>query len=144
MIILDTNILSEPMKRKPNETVVSWLDAQPAGELYVTAITIAELMYGLARMPAGQKRNHVSEAIIKTLETDFSHRILPFDQNAAINYAYIVAKRDAMGLPITMADAQIAAICMNYPYARFVTRNTKDFLCLDLLIVNPSDIEQET
>lgn len=137
MIIVDTNVLSEPMKAKPDQGVISWFDAQPADDLFVTAITVAELIYGVARMPNGRKRNQVAEAVGEILEINFHKRVLPFDQDAAINYGHLLAKRNTAGLPMGMADAQIAAICMNYADVCLATRNTRDFCGLDILIVNP-------
>jgi len=111
MIVLDTNVLSELMRREPNPRVVAWLDALPASELVITAITVAEILHGIARLPSGKRKRLLYAQAIAMLEEDFASNILPFDTDAAVHYAALVAACETSGRPASMADALIAAIC---------------------------------
>jgi predicted nucleic acid-binding protein len=136
MMVLDTNVVSELMHPRADAGVVAWVDQQPADEVYLTAVTTAEVRYGLARLPEGRRKNDLADRIRRTLEEDFAGRILPFDDEAASHYADIVVGRERTGLPISMADAQIAAICRGYS-ADLATRNTKDFAATGIAVVDP-------
>lgn len=136
MIVLDTNVISELMHPRADPRVVAWLDEQPAGEIYLTAVTAAELRYGVGRLPEGRRKADLADRIRLTLEEDFTSRILSFDDDAATNYAEIVIRRERLGSPISMADAQIAAICQ-WHGARLATRNTKDFAHTGIDVVDP-------
>jgi toxin FitB len=136
MIILDTNVVSELMRKTPDEGVVSWLDNQPADESYLTAITVAELLYGVERLPDGRRKAELGQQVVAMTTEDFHQRIAPFDEIAAAHYADIVVQRERAGLPISMADAQIAAICRSHG-ATLATRNVHDFAGVGLTIVNP-------
>ena len=107
MIVLDTNVLSELMKSQPNRSVVNWIAKHKATNLFITALTQAEILYGLEILPMGKRRSTLIEAAISMFEQDFSERILPFDINAAKLFATIAAKRRKIGLPISQIDAQI-------------------------------------
>ena len=137
MKILDTNVVSELVRPNRNENVVAWVDAQPLAELFVTAITEAELRYGVAMMPNGKRKKALEADIHATLQQEFAGRILPFDSNAAIDYAAIVSARRALGKPIAQFDAQIAAIARANGAAALVTRNVTDFANLNLTLINP-------
>jgi predicted nucleic acid-binding protein len=126
MIVLDTNVISELMHPRGESRVVAWADGQHPGEVYLTAVTTAELRYGVARLPAGRRKTDLADRIQRTLDEDFTGRILSFDDSAAVHYADIVMCRERRGLAISMADAQIAAICRHHG-ANLATRNTKDF-----------------
>jgi predicted nucleic acid-binding protein len=134
MIALDTNVVSELMRTKPDERVLRWVDAQSPDSLAVTTVTVAELLYGIARLPAGRKRKRLEAAIAETLEEDFT--ILPFDEVAAVDYATIAAAQDLRGRTVAMADAMIAATCMSAG-AVLATRNTKDFVHLGIDLIDP-------
>jgi predicted nucleic acid-binding protein len=136
MIVLDTNVISELMHPRGEPRVVAWADEQQAGEVYLTAVTTAELRYGVARLPDGRRKTDLADRIRRTLEEDFTSRILPFDDNAAAHYADIVMHRERRGLPISMADAQIAAICRHHD-AGLATRNTKDFAYTNIDVIDP-------
>lgn len=136
MIVLDTNVISEVMRSRADAQVVAWLDEQAAEELFLTAVTTAELRYGLARLPDGKRRKDLGDRLQRTLDEDFAGRILPFDDEAAARYAAIVVDRERRGAAISMADAQIAAICRSYS-ADLATRNTKDFAETGINVVNP-------
>ncbi len=137
MIVLDTNVVSELMHADPDERVVSWLDAQEAADLYITAITSAELLFGVERMPSGQRRTRLASMIADVLDQDFTGRILPFDAPASLDYGRIVAQRERSGHPIGMADALIAAIALSAGASLFATRNSKDFTDTGLTLINP-------
>ena len=137
MIVLDTNIVSELMHVEPDPAVVSWLDAQQAPTLYITAVTAAELLFRVERMPSGKRRARIASAIADMLEYDFADRVLPFDVSSSLEYGRIVAHREQLGHPIGMADAMIAATSLSAGASLFATRNTKDFTDTDLPLINP-------
>lgn len=138
MIVLDTNVVSELMRTAPEPGVASWVDRFPAAEVLVTAVTAAELMYGVARLPDGHRKRELHTRVEELLTEDFQDQILPFDAPAATHYAEIVASRERAGRPISMADAQIAAICRNWS-AGLATRNVDDFVDTGVDAVNPWD-----
>lgn len=137
MIVLDTNIVSELMRVEPDSTVVSWIDAHQPADLYITAITAAELFFGVERMPPGQRRTRIASAIADMLEVDFTDRVLPFDVSASLDYGRVVAHREHVGRPIGMADAMIAATALSAGAALIATRNTKDFSDTGVALINP-------
>jgi len=136
VIVLDTNVISELMRREPNDIVVRWVDRYPVDEVFVTSVTAAELMYGVARLPDGERRNVLTAKVAELLTEDFHDQILPFDGAAADHYGEIAAARDLLGRPISMADAQIAAICRRFA-ACLATRNTKDFVDAGIALRDP-------
>jgi toxin FitB len=136
VIVLDTNVISELTRRVPEPAVISWLDSWPATEVATTAITAAELLYGIARLPSGHRKTALSVAVHGLLADDFHGRVLPFDDRAAPRYADIVSGRDQLGRPIGVADAQIAAIC-SASGAELATRNTDDFEDTGIELINP-------
>ena len=136
MILLDTNVLSELMRPRPNPTVVAWADAHTA-EAWVSAITQAEIELGIALLPEGKRREAIASAARRMFEEDFAGRCLPFDALAAERFARLVADRRRRGRPITTQDAQIAAIALanTMPLA---TRNLGDFEAIaGLVLVDP-------
>jgi toxin FitB len=136
MIVLDTNVISELIRSQANPDVVAWVDEQPIHQVYLTAITTAELRYGIARLPRGRRRTDLADRVRATIEEDFAGRILPFGDEAAVHYADIVVDRERRGAVIGMADAQIAAICRTYT-ADLATRNTKDFANTGIDLIDP-------
>jgi predicted nucleic acid-binding protein len=136
VIVLDTNVISELTRRVPEPAVISWLDSWPATEVVTTAITAAELLYGIAMLPRGHHKTALSAAVHGLLADDFHGRVLPFDDRAAPQYADIVSGRDQLGRPIGIADAQIAAIC-RASCAELATRNTDDFEDTGIELINP-------
>ncbi|CAH0201571.1 Toxin FitB [Pseudomonas sp. Bi70] len=136
MILLDTNVLSELMKAKPAPEVVAWIDQQPAGQLYISAITVAEILYGIARLPDGKRKTSFADLARLMFDEDFAGRILPFDTEAASRYASLVATSEAQGRVADMADAQIAAIAALYD-APVATRNVRHFDHLGVSVINP-------
>ena len=137
MILLDTNVLSEFMRPQPLGSVVAWLDEQPANEVYTSVISRAEIELGLLLMPPGKRQEALSQAARAMFAEDFAGRCLPFDEDAARQYARIVSVRMRAGQPISVEDAQIAAIALAYRMP-LATRNTADFKLIDgLEVVNP-------
>ncbi len=136
MIVLDTNVVSELMRHAPDAAVVTWVDACPPDDVFLTAVTAAELRYGAARLPDGRRRRELMELVGQLLTEDFEGRVLPFDDAAALHYAELVVARDRAGRPISMADAQIAATCRRFD-ARLATRNFDDFAGTGVAVVDP-------
>jgi len=136
VIILDTNVLSELTRQSPDQNVMSWLDALDATDVGTTSVTAAELFYGVARLPAGDRKAQLTGAVTGLIEDDLEGRVAPFDLAAASHYAVVVSDREKAGRPIAVADAQIAAICRNLR-ATLATRNTKDFSGTGVDLVNP-------
>ncbi|MGI8869019.1 MAG: type II toxin-antitoxin system VapC family toxin [Mycobacteriales bacterium] len=133
MIVIDTNVVSEMMRERPDPTVLGWADA--AGRLCTTAVTLAEIEHGIARLPDGRRRDRLA-ATAATVFADYGEAILPFDARAARRYARIVVGRERAGRPIPAADAQIAAICLSRQ-ATLATRNTGDFDATGIDLINP-------
>jgi predicted nucleic acid-binding protein len=136
MIVLDTNILSELMRPTPSPAVESWVSAQPASGMFISAVTEAELRYGLALLPDGQRQRRLLAQAEAMLAEDFAGRILPFDSAAAVAYAPIAAGRRLAGRPISQADAQIAAIAASRG-AAIATRNVSDFDGCGIMVLDP-------
>jgi len=136
MIILDTNVLSELMKPKPDTSVVCWIGKYPVTSLFITTLTQAEILYGLEILPAGKRRTALKKAATSMFEHDFTGRILSFDTDAAPLFATIAAKRRAIGRPISQIDTQIAAIVLSHS-ATLATRNVDDFEECGIDITNP-------
>lgn len=137
MIVLGTNVLSELMRPAPNPLVVDWIDSTSArDDIAITAITVAEILYGIERLPDGRRKQQLGGVAAMMFEEDFAGAIFSFDAEAAVHYAQRVAASEAAGRPASMADAQIAAICLNHG-ATLATRNTKDFDPFGVALVNP-------
>ena len=136
MIVLDTNVVSEMMRPAPDSSVLNWLNTQIAGELWLNSVVVSELLFSIARLPAGARKRQLAETFAAMLEQDFAGRILPFDLEAAVIYAELAAGCEAKGRPVEMADAQIAAICLAQG-AKLATRNLKHFGGLGMVLVNP-------
>jgi predicted nucleic acid-binding protein len=136
VIVLDTNVVSELMRQSPDDGVVRWVDRYPADEVFITAVTAAELCHGVARLPEGQRKNVLAAMVSELLTEDLRGQILPFDAPAAEYYARVASARADLGRPIAMADAQIAAICRRYA-ACLATRNTKDFADTGVMVLDP-------
>ena len=136
MIVLDTNVVSELMRDNAHAEVLAWLDERPARELFVTAVTEAEIRAGIAFLPEGKRRKGLGEAAEQVLDNLFAGRVLPFDSSAARAYAEIAAARRAAGRPISQADGQIAAIAGSRGMA-VATRNVGDFEGMGIDIIDP-------
>jgi len=137
MILLDTNVVSEPMRPSPNPKVIHWLDEIPAADIWISAVTIAEIRFGIELLPNGKRKRQLFDLAEQMFAEDFGGQCLPFDCEAAREYSKIVSKRQRHGHPISVEDAQIAAIaCVGR--LKLATRNVKDFSNIEgLKIINP-------
>lgn len=138
--ILDTNVTSELNRESPHPAVLAWWRSQIPGEMFTTAISEAEMRFGLAIMPGGRRRNRQVLRTDYMLRVYFENRILPFDSAAAQAYAEIRSNRRAIGRPIEHPDAQIAAIALSRDMA-VATRNSNDFLDSGIDVINPWSTE---
>ncbi len=138
MVMIDTNIVSELMRAEPSAEVLSWMDEQTPRELFVTAVTEAEVRTGIALLPEGRRRRGLAEACERAFGSLFAGRVLPFDSDAARTYAEIAAARRVLGRPVSQADCQIAAIARSRGMA-VATRNVRDFGDMGIDIFNPWD-----
>ncbi len=136
MIILDTNVISEPLKPSPDPAVIRWLDLQSPSTLYVTTVSQAELLAGVSALPAGRRRTELRKVIDRELRLLFADRVLPFGERAAEAYAQVVPAANAAGNPIDFADAAIGAIAIEHGYI-LATRNVADFKGTSVKLLNP-------
>jgi toxin FitB len=137
LIILDTNVLSEMMRREPDPTVAAWFSARVATGLFTTTITQAEILYGIALLASAGRGSRLIGAAREMFASDFAGRILSFDQAAAQAYADIAAARRRAGQPIAQFDAQIAAIARSRD-ASVASRNIADFEGCGISLIDPS------
>jgi toxin FitB len=137
VIVLDTNVVSELMRKDPAAEVVAWVDQHPGDQVFITAVTAAELLYGVClRLPQGSRKQTLAAKVRDLVDQDFEDQVLPFSSDSAHHYADIVTSRDRLGKPINMADAQIAAICRQHDL-ELSTRNTTDFADTGIRVFNP-------
>ncbi|HKH98109.1 MAG TPA: type II toxin-antitoxin system VapC family toxin [Candidatus Sulfotelmatobacter sp.] len=137
MIVLDTNVVSELMKASRSEAVLAWLSTQQeVDDLFVTAITLAEVLYGIELLPKGKRRDGLERQADAMFTQDFAGRILSFDDPAARIFPLLAAGRRKLGRPIEFFDAQIAAITRAHS-ATLATRNTDDFEGCGVRLINP-------
>jgi predicted nucleic acid-binding protein len=136
MIVLDTKIVSEPMKAQGNPAVTAWLDRQVTDTLYFTATSLSELLVGIELLPEGRRRSGLDQALSELVMRLFGPRIPPFDQQAATVYARLVGRARAAGHPITFAEGQIAAIAGAHGFT-VATRNTAPFAAAGVPVIDP-------
>jgi len=136
MIILDTNVISELWKAEPNPNVLVWIDAQAIETLYLSAITVAELCYGLATMPEGKRRTIYQKRLANEVLPAFAGRVLPFDLDISQTYADLMARARAGGKAIGKADGYIAATAAAHGLV-VATRDTSPFEAAELNTINP-------
>ena len=137
MIIVDTNVISELTRSSPERLVVVWADEQPSETLYTTAITEAEMLYGVSLMGAGRRRNDLQRAVLFVFAVLLAGRVLPFDSAAAAEYGTWAANWRRNGKKIGMADLQIAAIARARGAEAIATRNMKDFADCGVPLIDP-------
>lgn len=140
MILLDTNVVSEAMKPEPDEAVRAWLDEQAAETLYLSSVTVAELMFGIGALPEGKRKDKLTDAVEGVMEL-FADRILPFDTDAARHYAELAVKARAVGKGFPTPDGYIAAIAASRGFV-VATRDTSAFDAAGLEVIDPWNAEQ--
>ena len=138
MIILDTNVISEPFKPKPDPAVMSWLDAQEPQTLYITTVSMAEMLAGVHKMPEGRRRADLYQLVENKIQSVFENRILVFDMQGVKVFGRVNADACAVGNPIAFADCAIAAIAAAHGFI-LVTRNVRDFKGTGVGVFNPWD-----
>ena len=136
MVVIDTNAVSELMRLTPAPAVMAWFSRQDSADLYLTAVTEAELRAGAAILPADRRRDRLAAEIDAVVREDFAGRVLPFDSAAARAHAAIAASRRSVGRPILEADCQIAAIARARD-AAVATRDGADFELCGIAVVDP-------
>jgi toxin FitB len=136
MIILDTNVLSALMREQPEPRVLDWLDGQPAASIWITAITVMEIRFGLQAMPKGRRRDPLIQSFDLLLKDVIEGRISPFDADAGTRAADLMASRKRLGRPVEVRDTMIAGIVLANR-ATLATRNTKHFEELQVSLIDP-------
>jgi predicted nucleic acid-binding protein len=136
MIILDTNVISEILRPEPGESVASWFNSQQRRQLFTTSVTQAEILYGLALLPRGARREKLLAAAQLIFEEELENHVLPFGSEAAGIFAEIGAARRSSGRPISQFDAMIAGIARLHD-AKIATRNISDFDDCGIQLINP-------
>ena len=136
MVVIDTNVISELMRLTPDPAVLAWFSGYNSAELYLTAVTEAELRAGAAILPAGRRRDHLAAEVDAMVREDFAGRVLPFDGAAARAYGDIAAARRSLGRPIPEADCRIAAIA-RATGAAVATRNGAGFEQCGIALIDP-------
>ncbi len=136
MILLDTCVVSEPLKPRPDTRVLNWLDDQAAESLYLSTVSLAELLAGVAALPAGRRRSSLSEELSHVIDRLFEGRVLAFDRDAAVEFPLIVTAARKRGFTISFADAQIAAVAATHGFS-IATRDTGPFIATGLSVTDP-------
>ena len=142
MILVDTNVISELWKPRPNASVLAWMDAQPIEALYLSAITVAELRFGLATMPKGRRQSIFQDRLEQEILPALKGRVLAFDLDTSHAYSVLMARAQSEGKSISKADGYIAATAR--PRAlKVATRDVAPFQAAGLTVINPWDFEVE-
>lgn len=136
MIVLDTNVISEPVKPLADPGVVAWLDRQPKEALYLCASVLMEVLLGITLLPDGKRKSGMKTAVQALLANYFADRFLAFEREAAVAYAALASRAAAKGHSISMADCQIAAIAAVHGFA-VATRDTAPYLSVEVPVINP-------
>jgi predicted nucleic acid-binding protein len=139
MIVLDTNVISALMRKEPEKPVVKWLDAQPTASVWITAITVMEIRFGLQTMPKGRRQEALIQAFELMLKSMIEGRIASFDAEAGVQAAELMAQRKRKGRPAEVRDTMIAGIVLANR-ATLATRNTQHFEDLPVTVINPWEI----
>ena len=138
MILLNTNVVSEPLRPAPDARVIEWIDGQPVETIFLSAITVAELRAGVALLPAGKRRSGLQQSLEKRVLPLFAGRVLPFDLACTKAYAELMAKARAAGFAIATADGYIAAIAVAVANGLAVaTRDAGPFRAAGAAVINP-------
>lgn len=140
MILLDSNVISEAMKPEPHPAVLEWLDDQAAETLFLCSVSVAELMFGIGALPKGKRKERLADALDAVLEV-FDARILPFDVEAARQYAVLAVKARAAGRGFPTPDGYIAAIAATHRFA-VASRDPTAFVAAGLTVIDPWRIQR--
>jgi toxin FitB len=135
MIVLDTNVVSEAMKPEPNPSVRAWLNDQPAETLYLSSVTLAELLFGIAALPTGMRKNVLAQALDGLMGL-FTDRVLPFDIDAARQYAMLAVAAQTRGREFPTPDGYIAAIAASRDFI-VASRDTAPYEAVGISVINP-------
>ncbi|MBB4226737.1 type II toxin-antitoxin system VapC family toxin [Rhizobium mongolense] len=141
MILLDTNVISEPWKPVPDGAVIGWMDAQAIETLFLSAITIAELRFGIAAMPSGKRQTILRDRLEGEVLPHFAERILPFGLAASQFYSELMVRARVSGKAIGKADGYIAATAAANGLA-VATRDTSPFEAAGVKVINPWSLQQ--
>jgi toxin FitB len=136
MIVIDTSVVSEIVKRSPSPAVMAWFSAQKPHDLYTTTITQAEILYGIELLPKGRRRGALQSTMARIFDEKFAGRVLPFDEGSAYAFAMIAARHRLSGRTIGELDSQIAGIALSRS-ASLATRNVADFEGAGVELINP-------
>ena len=139
MILLDTNVISEPLKASGDPKVVAWINAQNIETLYLSTIGLAELRFGIAALPEGKRKDVLHSSLEQRVLPLFEGRILSFDISASQAYATLRSRARVAGQAIAPADGYIAAIAMTHSLS-IATRDTQPFIAAGLTVINPFDL----
>jgi toxin FitB len=138
MILLDTNVISEAMKPAPHPPVLAWLNDQAAETLYLSSVTLAEMLFGIAALPDGKRKEKLTDAL-DGLTALFRDRILPFDVDAARHYATLAVAARTGGRGFPTPDGYIAAIAASRGFI-VASRDTAPYKAADVTVINPWEI----
>jgi toxin FitB len=136
MILLDTNVVSEPMRQRPDRQVQDWLDDQAIETLYLSTISLAELLLGIESLPTGRRRRALAAALGEQIASLFEGRIIPFDVTAAEAYAKVVTHARRQGYEISVTDGQTAAVAASHNL-KVASRDETPFQAAGLEVINP-------
>jgi toxin FitB len=136
MIILDTNVVSEPLRQQPNTLVVEWIDEQSIETLFLTSITVGEIRYGLAALPKGKRKQSMQKRFETEVLPLFISRVLPYDLAASVAFGRSMAQVRTRGFALATADGNIAAIALTHAM-KVATRDTKPFDAAGVSVINP-------
>ncbi len=136
MIVVDTNVISEPLRSAHDERVRGWLNRQEPETLYLSAMTVAELMLGVELLPDGRRRDELRHAVESIVTDTFRGRVLDFDSGVALTYAPLMARARRQGVAVSVADGQIAATASHHGFA-VATRDVQPFEAVGLTVINP-------
>jgi toxin FitB len=136
VIVLDTNVVSEPIKPNGHPAVRAWLDQQVAETLYLTTTSLSELLLGVEILPDGRRKAGLAQALDELIQRLFESRILSFDQEAARAFAPAVARARSAGRAISVADGQIAAVAIQHGFT-IATRDVEPFVAAGVPVINP-------
>lgn len=139
MILLDTNVVSEAMRPRPDQHVIEWLNRNDSSSLFISTVTIAEIKYGLELLEAGHRRTDLEGRFRRFVDEGFNYRVVALDLAAADEYGKIMAGRRSVGRPLSSLDGQIAATARVHGFV-LATRNEKDFQVCGIEVLNPFEL----